>query len=218
MRVVYALYTITVLAILAAVGTLVHINTSTPAKPFAQMATPTVKVQYRFGGHGSGFHIGNGYIVTAQHVLRPDAKEPLTIRDSNKRVRPAEVLWSNTTYDIALLRVENPGDLMVARMSCDVPERGTHVRSNGYPLDTEQFGWDGIVQSGMIEVHRWKKALLTNIPLVGGASGGPVFDDRGAVVAVAVGMRTYRLGMMLAPAGMGMIVPTAVVCDLMGRG
>src|SRR5690606_41726073 len=64
------------------------------------------------GGHGSGFHIGNGYLITAAHVVKDADK--LQLKTSLGRTEKAEVIWPNKAHDIAQLHVEGQFDLSAA--------------------------------------------------------------------------------------------------------
>lgn len=186
-------------------------------KPDIVLASSTVRVQYK-NGHGSGVHIGNGYIITAAHVLNEKLwDEGLTVKGEFGRIRKPEIMWANKDYDIALLRVKDYDDLSFSRIACDVAESGTAIEAKGYPLGFEQFSYRGYVSGKPQTFDRWKLGVVLDISLAPGASGGPVFDHRGDVIGIAVGVRMFRLGMSVMPSGVAIAVPGKVVCDLMGR-
>lgn len=73
-------------------------------------------------GLGAGVHIGNGYVITAAHVVAGVK----TGADVTLKTRPgeeidAEVLWSNEDYDVALLWSGLPKQLPKSDLSCSVP-------------------------------------------------------------------------------------------------
>ena len=93
----YMIAAIAAIAIILAVS----LGAVTPAQP-AHQAGSVVKIM-QGTGHGSGVHIGDGFIVTAAHVVG-DAKET-EIKLDDGATRKAETLWVNKAYDIALVRV-----------------------------------------------------------------------------------------------------------------
>ena len=52
---------------------------------------------------GSGFHIGNGLLVTAGHVVPPDLTYEIDISFDNKSYFKATVVASEANYDAAIL-------------------------------------------------------------------------------------------------------------------
>lgn len=55
-------------------------------------------------GHGSGSHIGSGFVLTAAHVV--DGRAPKVVTSAGNR-QDAEILWINRQYDVALLRIHD---------------------------------------------------------------------------------------------------------------
>src|SRR5690606_40127369 len=53
---------------------------------------------------GSGFLIGDGYILTNHHVV--DGAESITVRLSDRREFQAKLVGSDEGYDVALLKLE----------------------------------------------------------------------------------------------------------------
>ena len=95
-------------------------------------------------GHGSGVHIGNGFVVGGPR--RGRCKDASKIRFEDGQVADAEVLWSNPDYDIAVLRYKDRGGLGRPLSPCTVPARGdnlTAVVTNGLrvPDHARLRGW-----------------------------------------------------------------------------
>lgn len=178
-------------------------------------ANSVVRVKYE-KSHGSGVHIGNGYIITAAHVLDKKGKEPV-VKDQFNRVRKAEIMWSNSAYDIALLRVKDYNDLSFSRIACDVPAVGEAIESWGYPLKVSQSVFRGSVSTEVTEYDDWRVAFTVDMSLNPGMSGGPAFDHKGDVIGINAGMAILGTGFSFTTVGIGYIVPGKVVCDLMGR-
>ena len=98
--------------------------------PAKHVPGPVVKVSSG-GGHGSGFHAGDGYIVTAAHVVDGGDKFTVTLDDGSSV--PAEVMWANKPYDVALLRIKR-ADFASSPLNCSVPPKGLAIEASGNPL------------------------------------------------------------------------------------
>lgn len=166
-------------------------------------------------GHGSGVHIGDGYIVTAAHVVWADGQ--YTVKDTEGREVEAEILWKNGAYDIALLRVKQYETTGTSRISCKVPERGTEVLSKGNPFDIQFIETRGYIAGPVQNIGNWREAMIADLTLGPGMSGGPVFNRRSEVVGINVGVRLDRRGLSSSPTGFSVIVPASAVCKLLAR-
>jgi len=168
------------------------------------------------GGHGSGFHIGNGYLITAAHVV--GVAEKVSLKTSLGGSTEAEVLWSNKAYDIALLRLSGPAELQTAPLVCRVPQIGEAITAKGNPVTAEFITVWGRVAGSEREMGPWRSVVVTNIATVPGQSGGPVFDAGGNVIGVTVGVMASPVGFSVSLVGIGYVVPARAVCDLLARG
>lgn len=181
----------------------------------APTAKPVVKVKMG-EGHGSGVHIGHGYIITAAHVVGKEAVAGILATDGTER--KAAILWANTVYDIALLRLEEFDGLADAKLACVTPIDGEPLIAEGNPSRMEFLALRGFVSGGAREIGPWKIAIPVDLTLIGGMSGGPVYDRAGHVVGITVGHLALPMGFTMSWVRLGMIVPGEVVCDLMARG
>lgn len=188
------------------------LSANAPAKPrfFHEPATAHVMLSDATG-HGSGVHIGNGYIITAAHVA--GANKTMAAKASDGSTREAAVLWSNDKYDIALLRVPDPQNLAVVPLSCETPARGEKIRAFGNPIDLEFVWTSGEVVGVPISYGPWPSVVPVNMTIVPGQSGGADLNDDGEVVGISVGVMVSSFGM----AGIGYIVPASTVCMLLAR-
>ncbi len=181
------------------------------ASPATEAAT--VKVILK-NGHGSGVHIGNGFVVTAAHVAGDAATVELKTKDG--KTRPADVLWVNKTYDIALLRT-SPEMLPAASLNCRRAGVGTSIEAIGNPLSVEFVSAYGRIAGESRATGPWKSVFVTDITTVQGQSGGPVFGPSGEVVGITVGVMGVPLGLSASLVGYGFVVPSTDVCALLGR-
>lgn len=165
-------------------------------------------------GHGSGVHIGNGYILTAAHVV--ENRDEMTITDSLGKAVKGAVLWKNKDYDVALIHVDDHENLSRSRLSCHpVFAIGDRVEAVGNPVDLEWVHTWGRVSGRIEERGPWKLSVITDLAVGPGMSGGPVFDIRGNVIGLAVGISVAPLGMVPSIYGVSYIVPSQAICGLL---
>lgn len=169
------------IAALAALALLVACLSYTATAP-APLPSAIVKVLVG-QGHGSGVHIGNGYVLTAAHVTQGKSVK-LKLTDGTEVA--AETLWENRAYDIALLRTEARMD--VAPLVCRTAATGEHLTAYGNPMVLEFVSADGKVAGGVREFGPWKSVLPVDMTIVMGMSGGAVLDRQGNVAGIAVGV------------------------------
>jgi serine protease Do len=164
------------------VGGVAIATPSTPAAPPAIQAALVTDASVVYvdtgSGHGSGVHIGDGYILTAGHVA--DSAKILHIKTSDGKTRPADVLWINKEYDVALLRTD-PKDIGAATLSCRYAHVGEDIRAIGNPLSLEFVSSYGRISGDVRKLGPWKSVLVTDLTTVMGQSGGPVFDEGGGI-------------------------------------
>jgi S1-C subfamily serine protease len=136
-------------------------------------------------GHGTGFVVNeNGLILTNQHVL--GASEYLTVQFDEKRKVRAKVITSDAERDVAVL-VANldafSGSAVVAPLwktkGTDVPVfEGERVLAIGSPSSQRKIMTTGIVSK--IE----DRAIIADLNINHGSSGGPLFNSVGQVVGI----------------------------------
>jgi S1-C subfamily serine protease len=87
-------------------------------------------------------------------------------------------------HDVATVRIEGAGLPFVHLGSSDGVKAGDHVTVVGAPLGLESTVSDGIISAvrGTGAFHIFQ----TSAPISHGSSGGPLFDDYGNVVALAI--------------------------------
>jgi serine protease Do len=141
---------------------------------------------------GSGFIISaDGYVVTNAHVITAGAKgatvESITVTLSNRKEYVARVIGSDTTSDLALLKVEATGLPYVKFGDSTKARVGDWVIAIGNP-----FGLGGTVTAGIISaLHRvtgqggaYDRFIQTDAAINKGNSGGPMFDLDGNVIGI----------------------------------
>ena len=136
---------------------------------------------------GSGFFINrNGYFVTNNHVISEcRSKSKITF---NKKEVEAELIASDATLDIALLKAEiRPKNFL--KFSNDRPEKLQKVIVAGYPfgkgLSDDLKFTQGIISSLKGYADN-SNEIQIDAAINPGNSGGPIVNEEGDLLAVAV--------------------------------
>lgn len=149
------------------------------------------------GSTGTAFAIGPGIWLTARHVVRGCPVVGLTDEPLDLRVR-AEVAFLSSSADVAVLRTRGgPAPLALDLDETDLM-RGTAGFHVGYPqgrpgeVESRLIGRERLVTTG---AWRGRENTLAWAETgrsrgldgsLGGLSGGPVFDARGAVLGITI--------------------------------
>jgi S1-C subfamily serine protease len=189
--------------------------TDEPAKDYS---SSTVKVIVGDRGHGSGVYIGPGLIVTAAHVVANLKDNKITIKtESGNLLKEAELLWVNAARDVAVIKPKGTIGLKAANLSCGTPAFGDNIMARGNPGPVEFFTSWGHVSGTLRENGKWLESVSTDMTIVMGMSGGPVFNEAGEVAGIVVGALTAPMGFGVSLTGVGLIVPGSTICQLLGR-
>lgn len=190
-----------------------HYANPVPARFFVSEAVASVPASshVQVSSGGSGTHIGNGFILSAAHVVR-EAKT-VTVTGDNGTKYEAEVLWANVGYDVALLRVSTPTSIGVTPLSCAPNYTGQKVQAFGNPMGVEFVYTRGEVNGVARQHGPWKRVIPLDMTTIYGQSGGGVIDADGNLVGVTVGLLPTPYGIT----AFGWAVPGEAVCDLLAR-
>jgi serine protease Do len=142
----------------------------------AKLRHSTVKVQSNSQGVGSGvIWQSDGLIITNAHVAMSNKA---TVELADGRVFAAVRTHFDPQQDLAALKI-TATDLQVATIGdSDALRVGELVLAVGNP-----FADNGAVTAGMIYAHH-QQAVMANIRLYPGNSGGPLADCLGRVVGI----------------------------------
>jgi serine protease Do len=167
-----------------------------------------------FRSQGSGFIISSdGLILTNAHVVR-EAKE-VTIKLSDRREFKAKVLGSDTSTDIAVLRVDVK-DLPAVRLGDSQQlQVGDPVLAIGSPFGFEQTATQGIVSAKgrSLPGDTSVPFIQTDAAVNPGNSGGPLFDGSGAVVGINAQIYSQSGGYQ----GLSFAIPINVALKVMDQ-
>ncbi len=136
-------------------------------------------------GSGTGFVVGsNGVVVTCAHVV--DGAETIEVMLGGQTY-PATVLHSDSTLDLAVIKVEANGLPVLSLANSDQLQLGEPLRVIGFPLSDLLGTGIKITQgsvSGIVD-QDGQRTIQTDATINPGNSGGPVFNTRGEVVGIA---------------------------------
>lgn len=163
-------------------------NMLDPNNPFEFFFQPPQNSQRKFTSLGSGFVIHpDGYIVTNQHVVEGANKIFVTFKDE-KNPLTAKVVGSDVKTDIALLKLEKPGNYVAAPLGqSDSVKPGDWVIAIGNPFRLGHTATVGIVSAVSRKLPGGKPYddfIQTDASINPGNSGGPLFNSKGQVIGV----------------------------------
>lgn len=136
---------------------------------------------------GTAFMLSNYGMVSCCHVIGKDMKA-FRANDISKKYS-VSVLHKNPVLDLAILKIEGVNDDYHYEMSNSVDDMNQldKIVVVGYP--NYRFGDTGTIHEGKITGFRnvsGIRRILVDAPIIAGNSGGPVFDNEGKVIGVAV--------------------------------
>lgn len=168
----------------------------TLSQVFENVAPATVLVQARTasgsGMQGTGFFVrSDGYIVTNQHVV--DKATSITVRLYSGRNYAAELIGSDKTADLAVLKINGTDFSTVVLGNSDDVSVGDRAIAIGNPMGAEG-AWSmtvGIVSSPTREVTTsvngqavTQTYIQTDAAVNPGNSGGVLCNEYGEVIGV----------------------------------
>ena len=165
-----------------------------------QLLPSTVQISARNGAGGQGGATGSGFVldssghvITNNHVVAGAAANgEISVIDHEGRTHAAKIVGRSPVYDIAVLEVEDAGDLPpVALGSSKSMNVGETVVALGSPLGLNSTVTSGIVSAldrpvttGGEDDASYINAVQTDAAINPGNSGGPLVNLRGEVVGV----------------------------------
>ncbi len=150
----------------------------------------TVNIQVG-NAQGSGVIVSKeGEILTAAHVIGRSGREVSIILSDGRRIK-GETLGLNRDLDVGLVKILDKGDWPFAEMGdMKKVDIGEWCLATGHPGGYRKDR-PPVVRLGRVILKR-DSLVQTDCTLVGGDSGGPVFDMEGKVIGInsRIGART----------------------------
>ncbi|GKS59435.1 hypothetical protein YTPLAS18_29620 [Nitrospira sp.] len=146
-----------------------------------------------FTMRGSGVHLGDGYLVTARHVVERDEEgrkvvpRAITVMTTNLEEATAELVGGSAFLDVVVYRM--PSELAARIPSAAFDESdvvsGSRVYTIGYPM-----GWGPAIMFGHVGNPNTflptadTRLMQLDVGACSGNSGGGVFNESGSLVGI----------------------------------
>ena len=175
---------------------------------------------------GTGWALGNGYLVTNNHVAGEARSIIVKGIDGNYNTGyTAEVVATDNVNDIAILKINdsrfNGYGLLPYGVSARIADVGEDVFVLGYPL-TQTMEYEIKLTNGIVSSLTGFKGDVSlyqmTAPIQPGNSGGPMFDKNGNVIGIVVSshanaenveyaIKTAYLKILIESAGLNIVFP-----------
>jgi serine protease Do len=157
----------------------------------------------------SGVYVAPNLILTADHCVDTSLEREkgitlkgIWIKDINDNIAKAEVVKTDSSRDLALLRTDLKG--IPAKLARNV-KVGEETWVVGNPLGLEFIVSKGIVSATDVTFEDFPRDhFITTATVLPGNSGGPAYNSKGQLIGIVV-MSTSMLGSFGA-SGLGVVV------------
>ena len=158
---------------------------------------------------GSGFVLtSDGYVITNHHVIEGATSITVTTTDGDY---PAQVVGSDATNDVAVLKVEATDLTPVTLGSSDDLIVGDQVVAIGNPLgdltSTMTVGYVSAKDRDVTTDGTTINMLQTDVAINSGNSGGPLFNMKGEVVGITTAKYSGSSASGATIEGIGFAIP-----------
>jgi serine protease Do len=131
---------------------------------------------------GSGVILKDGYVLTAGHVSGKPGRTCTLILSDGRKIK-GKTLGRNVGIDSGLIKITDKGKFPFVEMGDSSKlKRGQWCLSTGHPGGYKK-GRSPVVRVGRV-LFKNEKIIRTDCTLVGGDSGGPLFDMEGKVIGI----------------------------------
>jgi|TARA_B110000967_G_C18831445_1_gene534322 hypothetical protein len=158
---------------------------------------------------GSGFVLEKGKVVTNLHVIEGAKYGYVLENGSSKKHSIKGYFQIDKINDLAILSVPTLTAQPLAISNIEKPEIGEKIYAIGSPKGLSGTISEGIV-SGIRSLEN-KSLIQITAPISPGSSGGPVINNKGEVIGVAVGTLTSGQNLNFA-------IPVNLLNDLINKG
>ena len=173
---------------------------------------------FGFGGGGDSYSydttaVGTGvivdktgYILTNSHVVNDGDTKSITVSLYDGSTVEGTVLWNDATLDLAVVKIEDTGDLIAAELGdSDTVNIGSYAAAIGNPLglEFERSMSQGIIsglgrsiavssENGTVTMEG---LMQTDATINSGNSGGPLLNSKGQVIGINTAKASSGEGM-----------------------
>ncbi|HEX8751422.1 MAG TPA: trypsin-like peptidase domain-containing protein [Nitrospira sp.] len=143
---------------------------------------------------GTGFHLHDGYIVTARHAVEknsptgPIVPKVIHVLTTDLNEFVAQIVGESAYLDVVLYRLNQKDRPLLANQTvfaAEAPTVGSEVFTVGYPMGwgpTMAFGRSGNANTFLQTVET--RLVQADLSACSGNSGGPLFNQAGEVVGI----------------------------------
>ncbi len=157
---------------------------------------------------GAGFIVSpGGFILTNNHVIEGTDETKLQVKLQNDEELSATIAHTSIERDLCVLRIERTNLPVVQFASSEKLTSGQDVAAIGAPLGLEHSVTRGVISALAREIEG-QKYIQIDAALNEGNSGGPVINEQGQVIGVAVMIATEAQNV-------GFAIPSTAVMQFM---
>ncbi len=157
---------------------------------------------------GAGFIVSpDGSILTNNHVIEDTDETKLQVKLQNDEELSATIAHTSIERDLCVLRIERTNLPVVQFASSEKLTSGQDVAAIGAPLGLEHSVTRGVISALAREIDG-QKYIQIDAALNEGNSGGPVINEQGQVIGVAVMIATEAQNV-------GFAIPSTAVMQFM---
>ncbi len=178
----------------------VAIEASKPAPP-SRDGTPPRKKAIEESGSGVLVKFEGQrdvFVITNNHVVSDAGTNQITVNLADGKILKPSKVWTDPESDIALLRMDNAGNLPIAPLGdSDRMRVGHMVLAVGSPFGLNQTVTHGIISArerGQVSLGgtiRIKDFLQTDAAINPGSSGGPLINMDGEVIGINTAIASH---------------------------
>ncbi|MFB3817574.1 MAG: DegQ family serine endoprotease [Candidatus Methylomirabilales bacterium] len=162
---------------------------------------------------GSGVIVDKrGYILTNNHVI--EQADQIEVRLSDRRKFQATVMGKDPKTDLAVIKIDAPGDLPVAKLGNSGKIRiGEWAIAIGNPFGLDQTVTVGVVSAtgrADVGITTYEDFIQTDASINPGNSGGPLVNLAGEVIGI-------NTAIVAAGQGIGFAIPIDMAKEISQR-
>jgi serine protease Do/serine protease DegQ len=169
--------------------------------------------EVRSAGSGVIVDAKNGYIITNHHVV-DNANEIEVVLNDNRSLK-AKVVGSDEASDIAIIKVQSPGDLVQIKVgNSDQLQVGDFVVAIGNPFGLQHTVTSGIVSAlGRTGISQdgLESFIQTDASINPGNSGGALINLKGELIGINSAIFSTSGGNI----GIGFAIPVNIAKSIM---